>query len=62
MNNKTNKDGLRPIAPVDVEMRMQSTGEIIAWDKANGLMLASGFYSREDFEQWMKSYFGQMKI
>lgn len=47
----------KPVAPIDVEMQKSVTGELIAFDKVNRVILASGFDDAEDFEKWKKSYF-----
>lgn len=52
---------LKPIAPVDVKMRKERTGEIIAWDHANNRILSTGFDDEHDFEQWKKDYFAHPK-
>ena len=48
---------LKPIAPIDVEMRKERTGEIIAWDKVNNRIVSTGFDDEADFDNWKKEYF-----
>ena len=48
---------MKPIAPIDVEMQKSVTGELIAFDKVNRVIMASGFDDENDFEVWKRSYF-----
>lgn len=52
---------LKPIAPVDVEMRTERSGEKIAWDKVNRRIISTGFDDEDDFESWKKDYFAHPK-
>lgn len=49
----------KPITPADVQMQKSVTGEIIAFDTRNKVILASGFDDESDFKQWLKLRFDQ---
>lgn len=48
---------LKPIAPADVDMRTDRSGEKYAWDKVNSRILSTGFDDEDDFEDWKKQFF-----
>lgn len=47
----------QPIAPIDVQLQKSVTGELIAFDTKNKIILASGLEDDEEFEKWKKQYF-----
>lgn len=50
---------LKPIAPVDVEMQRQASGDYIAFDTVNKRIISTGFDDEEDFEAWKREYFAK---
>lgn len=50
---------LKPIAPCDVEMQRQASGDYIAFDTVNKRIISTGFDDENDFEDWKRDYFAK---
>ena len=48
---------LQPLAPVDVELRTDKSGEKYAWDSRNSRIISTGFDDDDDFEEWKEKFF-----